>query len=265
MAGRRRWPVRVLAGLILVAAVLLLWPFAAWSWWPVVIGLGVLVLLYLLRLDRLLFGWAPHLAGLVVVVLMAARSDAWAWGLAAGLAVLGAGFVRLPAARLLVVGAVLSLVCGAGYGFTHYQSAAQRHANQVAQDHLYVRSRSAVPAGAVVARLSEDIATGQDLQACGLLGPTGGTQFAQAAGAPDCRSAVAALRARVTDPGRYGQPTLPRGSVVHQPDATVTVSGCAASWSGSEPPPGPLLGTFHLTKLTGSDNGYLVDTYTPCP
>ena len=47
----------MLAGLVLLAAIGLLWPFADWSWWPIVAGLGVLIVLYLLRLDRLPRSW----------------------------------------------------------------------------------------------------------------------------------------------------------------------------------------------------------------
>ncbi|MDT7599200.1 MAG: hypothetical protein QOK26_1277, partial [Pseudonocardiales bacterium] len=160
MPGRRRWPIRVLAGLILLAAIGLLWPFADWSWWPIVAGLGVLVLLYLLRLDRLLLGWAPHLAGLVVVVLMAARSDPWAWGLAAGIAVTGVGLARLPDRRVVIVGGGLVLVFGLAYGVAHYRTAAQRHTEQAQADAQYLSSRSALRPELLMFTVTQDIAVG---------------------------------------------------------------------------------------------------------
>src|SRR6476659_3488102 len=56
------------AGVAILAAALLLWPFAGWFWIPWLAGLVVLVLIALLRLDRFLKGWAWHVAGLAVVV-----------------------------------------------------------------------------------------------------------------------------------------------------------------------------------------------------
>ncbi len=56
------------AGLAIGSAALLLWPFAGVVGIPWLVGLGVLLLLRLLRLDGLLRGWDVHLGGLVVVV-----------------------------------------------------------------------------------------------------------------------------------------------------------------------------------------------------
>ncbi|HEY4003963.1 MAG TPA: hypothetical protein VGM60_02080 [Pseudonocardia sp.] len=259
--GRQRWPIRVFAGLILLAAVLLLWPFADWSWWPIVIGLGVLVLVSLLRLDRVLFGWAPHLAGLVVVVLMAARSDPWAWGLAAGLAVLVAGFTRLPDWRVLAAGAAVTLVCGVGYGVAHYRTTAQLRADQAAADTRYRQSRSALPAEAVLPSITTDIAADDAVKACGILGSPAGQQFAAAFGAPDCASAVHQLNARVVNPRGYANPRLPAGSVVKRSDHTATVLGCRA-WPDPAAAPGPPLGQFELRLYQGST--YLITGYRSC-
>lgn len=259
--GRQRWPIRVLAGLVLLAAVGLLWPFADWSWWPVVTGLGVLVLLYLLRLDRLLLGWAPHLAGLVVVVLMAARSDPWAWGFAAGLAVLGVGFARLPDWRVLAVGALVALVCGVGYGISHYRTATQQQAEHTAADLRYRESRAALPADAFLSAITSDIAYGQEVKACGLLGSPGGEQFAAAAGAPSCSDAVRRMHTQVTNVGRYASPRLPRGAVTKRTDGTATVDGCGV-WPDRTAAPGPVLGRFELRRHEGST--YVITSYAPC-
>lgn len=251
----------MLAGLILLAAVGLLWPFAGWSWWPVVIGFGVLVLLYLLRLDRLLLGWAPHVAGLVVVVLMAARSDPWAWGLAAGLAVLGVGFVRLPDWWVVAVGAVVVVVFGAGYGISHYRTATQQQAEQVAADQQYRASRMALPAEAFLGAITSDIAYGQEVKACGLLGSPGGEQLAAAEGVPSCADAVRRMHTRVTNPGKYSNPRLPKGTVTKRADGTATVDGCAV-WPAGTAAPGPALGRLELRRHEGSS--YLITGYTPC-
>jgi hypothetical protein len=258
----------VLAGLILMAAALLLWPFADWSWWPVVIGLGVLILLYLLRLDRVLLGWAPHLAGLVVVVLMAARSDPWAWGLAAGLAVLGVGFVRLPDWRLLAIGAALVVVFGSGYGIVHYRTAAQQQVAQEAAATEAADSVRAMPPELLLHAVTRGIAVGDDQTVCTLLGPAAGSQFATSADAPDCASAVRALRSQVTNRLDYPRARLPSAAIVKAQDAsTATVDGCQAVWSTTSRAgaPGPRLGTFELRQFDSTTDRYLVTGYRPCP
>jgi hypothetical protein len=242
--------------------VLLLWPFAAWSWWPVLIGFGVLALLYLLRLDRLLFGWAPHLAGLVVVVLMAARSDPWAWGFAAGLAVLGVGFTRLPGIKVLAIGAVLVLLCGTGYAITHYRSAAQQQAEQATQDQHESLNLLAVPPGYVVPFLASYLAAGDDRTVCPMLTGPSGAQFAAALGAPDCAAAVHRFAGQVRDVGAYRSVQLPWAAVVKSGD-TATVDGCQAGWPGGATP-GPRLGRFELTRYQHTDR-YLITSYTSCP
>ena len=104
------------AGLAILAAALLLWPFAGWFWIPWLAGLVVLVLVALLRLDRLLHGWSWHLGGLAVLVGLMLNTGPWDWALAASLGVLLAGLVQLPWWRLAAVGAVLCLLAGVGLG-----------------------------------------------------------------------------------------------------------------------------------------------------
>jgi hypothetical protein len=251
----------VVVGVVLLASAGLLWPFAGWSWWPVVGGLGVLVLLYLLRLNHLLFGWAPHLAGLVTVVLMAARSDPWAWGLAAGIATLGVGVARLPDRRVLAAGLALVAVFGTGYGIGHYRTAEQQRAEQAAANANYRQSRAALPAEAVLGAIASDIASGDDVKACGLLGTPGGQQFAAAVRAPTCPDAVRLLHAQVTDARAYGSPRLPAGALLKRPDRTVRVDGCRA-WPDAAGAPGPRLGVFELRPY--QSGSYLISGYTPC-
>jgi hypothetical protein len=264
--GWRRWPVRVLVGVVLLAAIGLLWPFAGWSWWPILGGFGTLVLLYVLRLDRLLFGWAPHLAGLVTVVLMAARSDPWAWGLAAGVAVLGVGLARLPDRRMLLVGGGLVLVFGLGYGVAHYRSAEQRRqeeAQAAAQQATNVVAIAPELLPRVVAR---GIATGDGRTTCDLLGAPARDQLAASVGAPDCVSAVTRLAGQVSDPTAYAAPRLPPSALVKRPGpagqpGSAVLDGCQASWP--TPDPGPPLGRFSLAQYQQTDR-YLVTGYSPC-
>jgi hypothetical protein len=248
-------------------AVGLLWPFADWSWWPIVAGLGVLVLLYLLRLDRLLFGWAPHLAGLVSAVLLAARSDPWAWGLAAGIAVLGAGLVRLPERRLLLVGGALVLVFGVAYGVVHYRSAEQAHAEQAQAAARQATSVTAIAPELLARVLARGIATGDGRTTCDLLGAPAGDQLAASVGARGCADAVRALSARISDARAYASPRLPLAALVKRPGAggqpgTATLDGCQASWSSSADP-GPALGRYTLRQYQDSDR-YLVVGFAPC-
>jgi hypothetical protein len=257
---RQRWPVRVLAGLVLLAAVALLWPFAAWSWWPPLIGFGVLVLLYLLRLDRLLFGWAPHLAGLVVVVLMAARSDPWAWGLAAGIVVLGVGFTRLPDVRVLVIGAVLAAGFGLGYGLVHFRTTEQRQAEQHATDQRTSQAMSAVQPGYVVPFLASYLAAGDSATVCPMLQPPADAQFAAAFAAGDCAAAVRAFAAQVPDKSAYRSAKLAPTAITKNGDSA-TVDGCQARWPG--PMAGPALGVFELTRYQQTDR-FLITGYRAC-
>ncbi|HEY0574293.1 MAG TPA: hypothetical protein VGD73_09330 [Pseudonocardia sp.] len=266
MPVRRRWPLRVLAGLVLLVAVGLLWPFAGWSWWPWVGGLGVLILLYLLRLDRLLFGWAPHLAGLVTVVLMAARSDPWAWGLAGGIAVLGVGVARLPDRRLLVVGAGLVLLFGLGYGVAHFRTAQQRQAEQAQESARQASNVMAIAPELLLRAVARGIAAGDARTTCDLLGSPASDQLAGSVGTPDCAAAVRQLATQVRDPGAYASPLLPPTALAKQPGATgqsgtATLDGCQAKWPG--PDPGPKLGRFSLRQFQQSDR-YLVTGYSSC-
>lgn len=227
-------------------------------------GLGTLVLLYLSRLDRLLLGWAPHLAALVMVVLMAARSDPWAWGLAAGLAVLGVGLARLPDWRVLVAGLAVTAVFGAGYGITHYRTASEQRADQSSAARAQSTNVMATSPELLIMSLTNSIAGADAPTACALLGSPAREQLTVSVGAPDCADAVGMLAARVVDARAYRGTQLPAGAIVKHGE-TATVDGCLATWarSGSGPEPGPRLGRFELRRYQGGDR-YLVVGYTPC-
>src|SRR5215218_8959433 len=84
------------AGLAMVAAALLLWPFAGFSWIPWMIGIAALLVLRLMRLDGPLRGWDIPLAGLAVVIGLMLSTSPWAWALAGNIGVLLAGLAQLP-------------------------------------------------------------------------------------------------------------------------------------------------------------------------
>ncbi|HEY9416220.1 MAG TPA: hypothetical protein VIQ30_15790 [Pseudonocardia sp.] len=255
---------RVVVGVAILVAIALLWPFADWNWWPVVTGLGVLVLLYLLRLNWLLLGWAPHLAGLITVTLLLARTGPWVWGFAAGLAVLGFGLVRLPDWRPVAVGAALTAVFGIGYGVSQYRTGAEQAADAmqtVREQQIGVR---AGPVELALFRLANGVAAGDPGVACGVLGPAAGANFAAAVRAPDCSAAVRALSGQVTDRARYADGYsaaggLPRGGLVTPFGAqTAVVDGCTARSSAAA---GPRLGRLELKR---EQAGYVVVGYRPC-
>jgi len=234
----QRWSIRVLAGVPLLAAGLLLWPFAGWSPWPPAIGLGLLSLLYLTRLDRLCLGWAPHLAGLLVVALLAARSDAWAWGLVGGLGALGAGALRAPRRALAGAGAVLVLACATGYGVAHHRTERQRQADRAAAAAAEATNVVAIAPELLVTALT----SGDPRDACALLGSPAAAQLAAAR---HTRSCAAALPEATATPGR--------GVVTKHPDRTATVDACHA---------GVGVGRFRMRQFSG--DRYVVTGYAPC-
>jgi hypothetical protein len=241
-----------------VFAALLLWPFAGWSWIPWLAGLGALVLLRLLRLDKLLRDWDVHLAGLVVIAGLMLSSGPWSWALAASIGVLLAGLAQLPWWRLAAVGAVLCVVSGVGFGFQQYQ-----HAQQAAAQQAQVQAQSKAAQGAprpqgVLPTILSRIAAGSPGAICdNLLTEPARAPFAASVGRPDCDSAVTALAAQVTDRVRYEQAKAPS-----TPGAggTTQVDACSMSWGGATP--GPQLG--HLTIGQIGPTSYVVTGFTAC-
>lgn len=250
----------------MLAAIGLLWPFADFTWWPVVAGLGVLALLYVSRLDRLLLGWAPQLAGLLTVTLLLSRTGPWVWGFAAGLAVLGVGLVRLPARRVFAVGVALTAVFGIGYAVTQYRTDTQRRAELARTGAEQAANVMATAAELVLPSLTNSLAGGDVRTACALLGPTAGQQLAAAHSAPDCAATVRALAAQVSDREGYRSATLPPGSIVKRPDGA-SVDACRARWPAAGPtgavPPGPALGRFELRRHQA--DRFLIVGFAPCP
>jgi hypothetical protein len=258
-AGRRRFvrTRRGAAGLAVVAAALLLWPFAGLSWIPWLIGFTALLLIRLLRLDGLLRGWDVHAAGLVVVVGLMVSTTPWAWGLAASIGVLIAGLVRLPAWRLTALGALLCLLTGAGYVWSNVEAErAKVEAYAPAQERS--RQDQGVPRpNGVLPILLNRIAQGSPDAICdNLLAEPARASFAASVGQPDCDAAVRALAARVGDARRYADaqaPSRPSGD-------GLVVDACSLDW-GPEPA-GPQLGRLTITATAPSR--YLVTGFSPC-
>jgi hypothetical protein len=246
------------AGLAIVVAALLLWPFAGWSWIPWLAGIGVVVLLRLLRLDKLLRDWDLHLAGLVVVAGLMLSSGPWSWALAASIGVLLAGLAQLPWWKLAAVGAVMCLVSGVGFGITQYQEE-QKAVEQQKQTQAESKAAQGAPRPqGVLPTILGRVAAGSPGAICdNLLAEPARAPFAASVEQPDCAAAVGALSAQVTDRVRYERGQAPSTPV----QGGVQVDACKMTW-GSGGPAGPQLG--HLTIGQIGPSSYVVTAFTPC-
>jgi hypothetical protein len=248
---------RSAAGFAIVAAALLLWPFAELSWIPWLIGFVALIVVRLLRLDGVLRGWDVHVAGLVVMAGLMISTTPWAWALAASIGVLIAGLVRWPAWRLAALGAVLCVLTGSGFVWSRVQTE-----REAAAAYAPVQERSRQDQGAprpngVLPILLNRIAQGSPDALCdNLLAEPVRASFAAAAGRPDCDAAVRALAAQVVDPGRYADAVAPTRPL---PDGLV-VDACALDWGPR--PAGPQLGRLTITAVAPAR--YAVTTFQPC-
>lgn len=245
------------AGLGIGAAALLLWPFSEWSVLPWLAGVGALVLLALLRLDRLLHGWVWHLAGLVVVGGLMLSTSPWAWALAASIGVLVAGLLQLPAWRLAAVGAVLCVVSGAAFAFANVQDAREAAAAQTrASEESFALSGERSPER-VLPALLEGIGQGDVVAVCGLLDESARAAFVGAAGAPDCRAAVGLLRGAAGTPPEYDDldaPTVPQGT-------SWATDACATPWADLA---GAALGRIEIRQSDPPGRTYFLAGFRPC-
>jgi hypothetical protein len=245
--------------LAILAAALLLWPFAGWFWIPWLAGLVVVVLVALLRLDRLLHGWSWHLGGLVVLAGLMLATGPWDWALAASLGVLLAGLVQLPWWRLAAVGVVLCLLAGAGWGFDRHR-AAQERAALAAQTSQQNRGQLGVarPNLALQVVLGS-IGRGDVGPVCDtLLAESAQVPFAAAAKAPHCAGAVRALAAQVDDPAAYMRGRAPST----QDGDVLTVDACRLQWTAGAVP-GPQLGVLTVGRVNGGTT-YVVTAFRAC-
>lgn len=257
--------VRLAVGLGLVAAALLLLPFlddpALW-WIPVGFGFGTLVLLYLLRLDRLLFGWAPHVAGVALVgaLVWATSANPWSWGLAAGVGTVLAGLLLLPRWRVLAAGLVLLVISGIGYQFRSTEIAGEQ-ARIDAQAGNEMRMVLGVdrPQLALVS-LDSGVAANNPRRVCRLVQDAALTQLMQATAAPSCEQAVAVLHGRTNGSGRQTEPDRGADPDV-APGGSVTVNGCGTVWGAAT---GPSMGKVLLTRTAAAVPTYQVAAFQPC-
>jgi hypothetical protein len=248
------------AGLAIVTAALLLWPFAGWFWIPWLAGAVVLVLVALLRLDRLLQGWSWHLGGLAVLVGLMLKTGPWDWALAASLGVLLAGLVQLPWWRLAAVGAVLCVASSIGWGIHRYRLAQESQAQQ-AQTSLQNRGQLGVARpGLALQVLLSSVGRGDVGPVCeSLLAEPARGPFTAAAGAQDCAGAVRSLAARVDDASLYGRGSAPSAGA----GDVLTVDACHITWPTGAVP-GPQLGILTVGRV-GTQTTYLVTAFRPCP
>lgn len=247
------------AAVALLAAALLLWPFAGWTAVPWLIGLAVLVVLRLLRLDGLLRGWALHVGGLAVVAGLMYSTTPWAWALAASIGVLLAGLVRLPRWKVAAVGAMLCLVAGAGFGLSQYRTAQQQAEADAQTNRESQGQQGAIRPHGVLPVLLNRIAQNVPGPICdNLLSPAARDAFVAAVRQADCPAAVATLASQVVDRTRYsaGQArTSPAGDGLR-------VDACALTWP-SGVAAGPPVGVLTVGRKPGGST-YIVTALTPC-
>lgn len=187
-------------------------------------------------------------------------------------AALGAALLTRPwrrrrsrhVARSLVVGAAVGVI---GLVATHLPDERTRAAEWGASDTVRLPDSPQQ----VVRTLLDVVARGDGPEVCGtLLSPDAAGQLAAASGTPDCRAALQALTARVTDRDLYPIPDYESIAVVPAADERATADACGLSWSRmsgvpdgpAEPAPGPQLGRLDLARLPGQ--GYQVVGFTRC-
>ncbi|MCO1655394.1 hypothetical protein [Pseudonocardia humida] len=247
------------AGLVIAAAALLLWPFSGWSWIPWLAGVGVMVLLRLLRLDKLLRNWDLHLAGLVVVAGLMLSTGPWDWALAASIGVLLAGLAQLPWWRLAAVGAVMCLASGIGFAVTRVQEQQVQAQEAAIENQIGKANQGARNVDAVLPTILSRIAANSPGAICdNLLGDGALAPFAASVGQPDCPAAVAELASQVTDRNRYNRADAPK---IRSAGSGAEVDACAMTW-GSGAPPGPQLGRLSITEI--APGRFVVSAFRAC-
>ena len=246
-------------GLVLLAAALLLWPFSGWSWIPLAAGIGMLVLLRLLRLDRLLRDWDLHVAGLAVVVALMLSTGPWAWALAGSIGVLLAGLAQLPWWRLAAVGAVLCVISGIGFGVTQFQEQqrAVKQTQEVGQD--IATQRGASRPDVLLPVMLREIGLGNATGVCVILDEAAELEFVRASGAVDCPAAVEAFRA-------VAGPTLHYQNLDAETDQNGDVwvtDGCRTVWAQPSLG-GPALGQLEIRQAPPPGRSYFIAAFKPC-
>jgi hypothetical protein len=252
---------RAAAGLAVLTAALLLWPFAGFSWIPWLIGIAALVVLRLLRLDGPLRGWDIPLACLAVVIGLMMGTGPWAWAMAGSIGILLAGLVRLPRWRLTAAGAVLCVVSGIGFGLSLHQDRiaveqAQARAGDYSRASIAERSEEILPA--FVRALSQPVPDPQPI--CRLLSGEAQAQLLATSGRPSCQEAVAVLHSRVRSTPQPADTKFPKPqAAAGSPD--LIVNACGTRWAAAA---GPSLGRIHLGQVSPSQQTYDVRSFSAC-
>ena len=246
------------AGLAIGSAALRLWPFAGWSVIPWLVGLGVLLLLRLLRLDGLLRGWVWHLGGLVVLVGLMYSTGPWAWALAASIGVLVAGLLQLPWWRLAAVGVVMCAVSGVGFGFSTYQTQEAQRAQDAAENAQSYGLQGERTPERVVGALLENIAQNDVPAFCGLLDDQARADVMRVTGAGDCPAALATFRSRASNP-----PYQHLDATTVQDGAGWVTDACRTAWAGPALG-GRALGRIDVRKSPPPGGTYFVSRFLPC-
>lgn len=263
--------VRLAVGLGILGAAVLLYPFAAassqddnYAWWlPIGLGVGTLALITLFRLDRVMFGWAPHVGGLVLVgtLVWQTSTNPWAWGLAVGAGVAVAGLLLLPRWQVLAVGAVLLVVFGVGYQFRSAEITEQR-AQMDAQAGEQMRTVLGVPRPQLaVVSLDNGVLDNDQQRVCRILQDPAVDQLRAATGAVDCADAVARLHSRAagagveaTQPDRKADPAV-------APGQATTVDACSTLWAATA---GTGLGRVQLVRTDAPQQRFQVTGFAAC-
>lgn len=273
----RGW--RLAIGVGIAGAALLLIPFFLWptldpdrpvaQWWPpFAIGLGTLILLSVLRLDRLLRGWTWHVAGVVFVGALVVWTSAnpWAWAFALSVGVLLVGLLRLPRPELAVVGAVLCAVSLVGFSvragqITQQQAQIEAHAGDEVRATV-----GGVPNAQEVGPLLDRAISGpvpDPEPVCRIVSPAAAAQLAAATGTADCTAAVTAIQQRRAASGGGPAPVtdVPHDAVPMTSQQSYTVGTCTSAWAAAA---GPQLGRVTVTWTNPTARRYAITAFVPC-
>ncbi|MCW0213549.1 MAG: hypothetical protein OJJ54_09325 [Pseudonocardia sp.] len=261
----RSW--RGATGLGLIGAAALLVPFLdePGRWWiPFGLGLGTLVLLALLRLDRLLMGWTWHVAGVVLVggLVAGTSQNPWAWAFAASVGVALAGLIRLPRWPLLAIGLVLVAVSIVGYQF-RAADVREQQAEVAAQAGAQLAVTIGVNRPERVLEILVDGVSAPDPQPiCRMTQPAAVAQLTRATGTGTCTDAVGVLHTRLT-PGSASPTTVPRATSAEPlpPGATTVVDACSTSWAQAA---GTAHGKVEMVRTTAAKETYQIVSFQPC-
>lgn len=269
----RGW--RLAIGVGIAGAALLLIPFFLFptldpdrpvdQWWPpFAIGLGTLVLLSVLRLDRLLRGWTWHVAGVVFVgaLVVSTSANPWAWAFALSLGLLLVGLLRLPRPEIAIAGAVMCAVSIIGFSVRATQitqQQAQGEANAHVQNEQQLRG---VLDGAqrVLPTIETAVAESDPAGLCRSATLQAQQQLEAATGTTSCDAAVIAAHARWLGAGAP-PPRIPDASdPTLLSDPSYVLDGCARPWATAA---GPQLGKVQVERQ-GPNNRYVITAFVPC-